>query len=613
MADGDSHVAERIDKATRAAEERKKARSTDGDGKAQLVPAEAKDVAAAQEHTVQARGRGEVQAAPFGFMWFAQAGGLISPWWSRQRDAELRKFWKKPDHLAGAIYTLEARLSTIPLRIIPKDMTIKRHVKQAERMTELLVEEPDFGYGWNEFYEPWLEDFYTQDNGAMGEVIGDGPVDGPIKGPALGLAHLDSWRCQRTGDPEFPIIYTDIDGKRSKLHRSRVMLASSMPSPAAEMFRVGFSAVSRCINIAQNLLDIAHYKQEKLGSRPLRAIGVTSGGLAPKHIQQALRMSAEAADNAGLSRYSGIILVGSDELDDAALDIQDLAGLPDGFDERDATFLGMAVIALAFGVDMRELFPASVTGATRADALLSHMKQRGKGIGHVLGRTQAMIGKWFLPPHLKAVFDYQDDAQDAQRAEIKGKRAITRKTNLETLVTSERVEREWMLREGELTKAQFVELELADGRLEDGTDVLILFHDPDYSSLLDLGVDDPLDTVVNDAEFIIEQIEIQKAEVMKFIATSLNEKKRSQGRDAIAALDALETLYRSSRAPIPPDTGFDDTEGVEDEDEELGPDQTAMVGEETELELDDDDQEDDEDTAVKLLDRIKTFIVKRRS
>ena len=47
--------------------------------------------------------------------------------------------------------------------------------------------------------------------------------------------------------------------------------------------------------------------------------------------------------------------------------------------------------------------------------------------------------------------------------------------------------------DGDITQDQFIEMELDDGRLEDGTSVLTLFVNDDYAELLDIGVDNPLD------------------------------------------------------------------------------------------------------------------------
>src|SRR3990167_2702634 len=210
--------------------------------------------------------------------WMARSGILIPPWWSKKRDTELRKFWKSGDHLSGAIYTMESKMTAIPRKVIARDNSIREHVQQAEFITKIINEASQFGEGWEAFFAPWLEDLLTQDNGGFAEIIGDGPKDGPIIGSPISLAHLDSYRCQRTGNAEFPVVYTDTDGRKYKLHFSRVMLASQMPSPVAEMNKVGFCAVSRAINVAQTLIDILHYKQEKLGSRPHRSIMVTKGG-----------------------------------------------------------------------------------------------------------------------------------------------------------------------------------------------------------------------------------------------------------------------------------------------------------------------------------------------
>ncbi len=83
-----------------------------------------------QEQTDYRSGVGGV-----GLVWLARAGLQISPWWSPQRDIELANFWKKPDHLAGAVYTLEARMTSIPFRIEARDPSVSEHVRQADQLT----------------------------------------------------------------------------------------------------------------------------------------------------------------------------------------------------------------------------------------------------------------------------------------------------------------------------------------------------------------------------------------------------------------------------------------------------------------------------------------------
>ena len=540
------------------------------------------DLEKVKDQSIQARARGE--GATLGLLLFAVRGaGLISPWWSKQRDSELRRFWKTVDHLAGAVYTFQSRLITIPFQVLPRDKTIKAHVRQAKEFTDMLVYQSEFGDGWGSYYSKFILDLLSQDNGAMGEIIGEGRPDGPIVGMPTGVAHLDSWRCTRTGDPEFPIIYQDTDSKRYKLHYTRVAFSSQMPSPSATMKGVGFCAISRCINIAQNILDMMTYKQEKLGSRPQRSLMVTSGGLDPEVVQSAFIRAESVMQSQQLKRYSKVVVIGHEDMPDAKLDLIDLASVPDGFDEREAMVLGMAAMALAFGMDARELFPAMSIGATRAEALIQHMKQRGKGLGQVLEMTERLFDYKVLPAHLMMVFDYQDDAQDKQVADIKLKRTERHEKDLTAGSIDIRTVREQMVTDGDITQDQFMAMELDDGRLEDGTDVLTLFVNDDYIDLLDIGIDDPLNVQENDNEKVILAINAKRQELWAEL-NSATPKHRRPVREALAALDSLEGLYS---APT-----FEEEPAPSDEIVEPGTEEEPVVEEEDEI-LEDEDELDE--------------------
>ena len=239
--------------------------------------------------SIQSRVKDEIDSGIGLVLWLASANDLIPPWWSKRRDIELRQFWKRVDYLSGAIYTLESRMTTIPFKVVPKDNSIEAHVRQAAKFEEILNDASEFGAGWGTFFGKWIEDILTQDNGSFAEIIGPGEADGPLMGAPFSIANLDSARCTRTSDPEFPVIYLDKSGSKFKLHHTRVAFASLMTSPIEEMHGVGFSGVSRCINTAQHLLDILIYKQEKLGSRPHRGIMIAQGGLDQTTLRRHLR------------------------------------------------------------------------------------------------------------------------------------------------------------------------------------------------------------------------------------------------------------------------------------------------------------------------------------
>lgn len=394
--------------------------------------------------------------------YLAGASERIPPWWSVARDRALRGFWKDSDHLSGTVNTLRDMLVAIPFKVTAKDGTNKAAVELAEEFSTLLEDSSESrsnysAIGWDSMFGAAIDDYHTTDNGLFVAVEGPGSPDGPLTGPPTKLIHLDSLRCWRTASRQYPVLYTDHDGKRYKLHRTRVISIASMSTPDLEMYGVGFCAVSRCINIAQNLIDIGRYKQEKLGSRPLRGIMHIEGGggREVKAMDNLLQKFNVAQDNQGLSRFAKIPIFGSN----GSISLLDLASLPDGFNEMESTQLAMSVLALAFGVDTRQLsFSMGVSGQTKADAMVQHLKMRGKGPGVFLQMFRRQVEAKVLPPELQLTFDYQDDEQDRSASEIRKTKAEGSKIYLETGITNVQLEQEKLLEAGDLTQEQYDEL-----------------------------------------------------------------------------------------------------------------------------------------------------------
>ena len=540
-----------------------------------------KSVEQARADSLQARATQEGQGrSPF-LMLMAHAGEIIAPWWSKRRDFDLDRFAKQSDHFSGAVYTLTAKMASVPFRVEPRDASVAAHRRLAEEYQARLEGEAEFGMGWQEVMTRGLRDLYEQDNGMFFEVIGGGSKDGPVRGLPAGLAHLDSQRCTRTGSVEYPVLYDDIDGKLYRLHRSRVLYRAQLPSPRADMFGVGFCWLSRCINVAQALVDVLVYKQEKLGSRPKRALGITKGGLDPDAVIQALALADSVMDSQGLRRYSKIPFVGDETLPDADLELVDMASLPDGFDYEDEVTLAMFAIALAGAVPPRWLWPATTTGATKADAMYQHVAGLTGGPGATLQMIATMLGgparggpglmsdvPRFLPPQLKIEFDFQDDEQDRISAEIDKVRAEGRKQDLDTGVINVRVAREQMLKSGELDEDQFEELELDEGRLPDGMDVLTLFYSGDGQTQGMLSIDaqgDPLDVADNDPAVWVPAIDKQLRTVEPLAVNAPNAGLRRKARRAVVALQKLRDLYEAPEDETPDTEPMEESPNVPEE------------------------------------------------
>jgi len=546
-----------------------------------------REVQRSVDQSVQSRVREDKPVGLSLLLYLASASTMVPAWWSTVRDMKLREFWKNNDYLAGAVYAICSRMSTIPVNVEPWDENVTAQVDQAWKFERLLLDAAEFGQGWEAFISKWVEDLITQDNGAFAEIIGDGDPTGPIVGMPFGLAHLDTARCTRTTNPEYPVLYTDTNGERFRLHHTRVAHESLQPSPIAEMMGVGFCSVSRCINTSQHLMDVLVYKQEKLGSRPTRGMMVTKGGLDPDDINKAMEIANEAMDSRALRRYSQVAVVGGSATPDAGVELVSLTSLPDGFDEQQSTTIGMAAIALAFGVDPRELWPGLSVGSTRAEALVAHLKARTKGIGQIIAITERAIGQKFLPPTLYMEFDYQDDAQDRQVADIRAVRTTTHAAALTSKALDIRTVRQQMVQDGDLSQSQFEELELQDGRLPDGSSVLSLFAEPEHKAMLNLGVPDPL---LLDKAQLKPLVQEKQAELYMGLGMVTDFATRKLMLHSLKALDVLleEPL---APAPVPaalaaaaeeeppaPGETIEDEEGMEDGAvEEVGSEEEVVV------------------------------------
>lgn len=491
------------------------------------------------------------------FSWLTNAGTTIAPWWSKRRDEELMKFWRGNDHLSGAMYAMLGRMTSIPIRVEAKDKSIVSHVQQAEEYNKILLEETvsrsdPTQKGWPHVWGMFLLDHFAQDNGSFFVVDGPGRPDGPLTGRPTKLIHLDSFRVTRKANPEFPITYQDWDGKVYRFHCSRVIALSSMASPQYSMYGVGYCAVSRCVNYAQILLDMLVYKQEKLGSRPKERLIIGKKGVTAEDIAKAFMAVDEHANAQGLTRYGKTAVLAPNERSTASeidIDVQDLVDAGQIFDEQTSITLGLYTIALAFGVPARWIWPATASGATKADAQFQHLAGMVQGPGEILRNLLLTLDAKFLPPQLVMVADYQDDEQDRQQAEIKKTRADQRKIDLEDKVYTLRVAREQALSDGDITQEQFNQMELNDGRLPSGDPLVSAFNTND-KQIQDLfvpvflaAVGNPLDVDANDPIDMIIAIDEAALEATDATQNAPSAQQKRKARISLSALGELKTIY----------------------------------------------------------------------
>jgi hypothetical protein len=170
-----------------------------------------------------------------------------------------------------------------------------------------------------------------------------------------------------------------------------------------------------------------------------------------------------------------------------------------------------------------------------------------------------------LPPHLRLLFDFQDDEQDRAQAEIRGQRSTRHASNLTAGTLDMRTVREQMLADGDLSDAQFEALELRDGRLENGLPIEVLLY---QGNPLLKGIDPAEPDLVLAKRLLVG--------AMQAVADATNVQAKRQAEQALAVLqhllkpkppDALQQQQAGEEKP-----GEKPQPGAEDEDGDQAPD-----------------------------------------
>lgn len=356
----------------------------------------------------------------------ASSADTISPWGFNtfNRDRQLREFWPTEPNLAGAMANICLRNSALDWKIQHKSSRVETAV------TDMLKSAlgPPGQIGWTGKETAVSEDYYGTDNGAFEEIIRDPTVDANSKfkdekAPVIGIAHLDSGKCQRTGDPIHPVIYTDRHGGLHKLRWFEVIPFCEMPSPITTMNGVGICAVSRILRAAQIMKSIAILTDEMVSGRNFKKINIV-GGVSRLDVEDARKRGQEQADNLGHLRYiEHLILCGLDPEKPVSVATIDLAGFPTDFNYDIYMKWYISTMALAFVTDYQELapLPGGNIGSSSQSEILN-LKSRAKGLStYMRSKVESYKTYGVLPRDCEMVYDDKNQAEELERQEVRTK------------------------------------------------------------------------------------------------------------------------------------------------------------------------------------------------
>lgn len=337
------------------------------------------------------------------------------PWGSAPaiRDRQLRTFLPTEPILASALYNICIRNAAFAWELDGQPQSV-------EAMQDILVQS-EMGAGWQVMMVKVCTDLFSQDNGAFIEVIREGPAP---DSPVINLAHLDAARCQRTGDPEVPVIYHDRKNVRHKLEPHQIRMLAEFPSPIETMNGVQLCAVSRVLRAAQLLRDVSIYQREKVSGNNPNAIHLVSG-VSSAEISDAMNQHKLNQEERGMQRWIVPAVIATlDPTANVSHEQIDLKTLPDGFDMDEVMKWYINQLALGFGADYQDFAPLPGKNlGTSTQSVVLHEKSRGKGPAFFMSLMEFHLNFGGIMPS-NVTFRYQemDDMEDLERAEVAQKR-----------------------------------------------------------------------------------------------------------------------------------------------------------------------------------------------
>jgi hypothetical protein len=322
---------------------------------------------------------------------------------TQQRDTYISKIWREEPILAGAIYSMSAKLTALSWRITGKKNLARKYAKMFSNAEHIG------GYDWGGFIASVAQDFYTTDRGVFIET----PRATGLGSPMVEIGHIDSLCCWLTGNTERPVEYvSDLTGQTIRFKPHEIMHFSSLPSTREIDVGMGFCAVSRALKAAKLLIGLHEYDVEKLNNLPPEGVAAVTG-MTMDEFQDAITLwMAKRKQDDSLTFPQVLWLIGSMPGSEVKVNFQGFSQLPESFDREKVVTQYVNTLALCFGVDAREFWPISSGSlGTASESEIQHLKAKGKGAGEFISISERMINGE-LPEGVDFEFDTQDIEED---------------------------------------------------------------------------------------------------------------------------------------------------------------------------------------------------------
>jgi hypothetical protein len=384
------------------------------------------------------------------------ANGL-PPYGTKSADAVLTETPMIENMWASAVNTAIKKQSALGFTI--QDATEStRRVKESQK---LML---NFDGMYMRGIERHLRDYLTTDNGAFIEIVRQSSARGSR---VIGLQHLDSLRCYRTGDPMRPVVYVDRAGRHHLLRDYQVISLADMPSSRVEAFGYGMSAARRAFETILKMVSIETYVREKVSGARNLAIHIVNG-ITAGQLEGALSSSDTANKGRGYVVYRGSTIIPMLKSEPPSIVTIPLAELPDGFDadgERRDAYLRYAN---ALGVFVGEIQPLSGQGlGTGTQTAILEESADGRGLAGWRKAFEHEITHRVLPEATTFKFAVSDMKDRKSKAETLSSWAGALKTLIDSQVITPAQAMNLLVDDGYLPKEFLQTDETVGGIIED--------------------------------------------------------------------------------------------------------------------------------------------------
>lgn len=336
----------------------------------------------------------------------------IPAWGTPGRTRRLREIARAEPILSGALASMVSKAVSL-------DWEITGGRNRVARFHELLSEAED-GKGWSFLLDRWTQDYLGADLGGVLELARAGD-----NGPVAGLYGIDAECLMPTGNVDVPFRYFpklssgNLSGTSVPLLPGQFTRIVDMPSPDEARFGIGYCAVSRALKAAKVLMALYHYEDERLSDMPLPGL-MTVTGMTMDEIKEAFALYQATRESNRQVVFKNLLWLAAQgsSLNPINANLVSFASLPEGFNREQVVTLYIYTLALDFGVDVREFWPASQTGATKAEAEVQAEKAKGKGFGRMLASIERALNWDVLPQGLEFKFSLKDSGDDLLRATV---------------------------------------------------------------------------------------------------------------------------------------------------------------------------------------------------